>query len=82
VDAGNSVGVIEHHPDVMKSADYIIDMGPGAGDAGGYVVAAGTPEAVAEVPESITGQYLKQILAGNREEIPLVDGKPQPKLAL
>jgi len=82
VDAGNSVVVIEHHPDVMKSADYIIDMGPGAGDAGGYVVAAGTPEEVAAVPESITGQYLKQILAGHREEIPLVDGTPQPKLAL
>ncbi|MDD5190127.1 MAG: ATP-binding cassette domain-containing protein, partial [Dehalococcoidales bacterium] len=82
VDAGNSIVVIEHHPDVMKSADYLIDMGPGAGEAGGYVVAAGTPEQVAEVKESLTGQYLKQILAGNREEIPLVDGKPQPKLDL
>ena len=63
VDAGNSVVVIEHNPDVMKNADYIIDLGPGAGDAGGYVVATGTPEEVATVPESITGKYLKQILA-------------------
>ena len=63
VDAGNSVVVIEHNPDVMKNADYIIDLGPGAGDAGGYVVAAGTPEEVATVPESITGKYLKHILA-------------------
>ncbi len=64
VDAGNSIIVIEHNPDVMKNADYIIDLGPGAGDAGGYVVAAGTPEEVAAVPASITGKYLKQILAG------------------
>ena len=66
VDAGNSVVVIEHNPDVMKNADYIIDLGPGAGDAGGYVVATGTPEEVAAVPASITGKYLKQILAGKR----------------
>jgi len=66
VDAGNTVVVIEHHPDVMKSADYIIDLGPGAGEKGGYVVATGTPEEVAQVPESITGQYLKNILAGER----------------
>jgi excinuclease ABC subunit A len=64
VDAGNTVVVIEHNPDVMKNADYIIDLGPGAGDVGGYVVAKGTPEEVAQVPESITGRYLKSILAG------------------
>ncbi|MGP8081052.1 MAG: excinuclease ABC subunit UvrA [Dehalococcoidales bacterium] len=64
VDAGNSIIIIEHNPDVIKNADYIIDLGPGAGDAGGYVVAKGTPEEVAEVPESITGHYLKDILAG------------------
>jgi excinuclease ABC subunit A len=64
VDAGNSVVVIEHNPDVMKNADYIIDLGPGAGDAGGYVVATGTPEEVAAVPASITGRYLKPILTG------------------
>jgi excinuclease ABC subunit A len=66
VDAGNSIIVIEHNPDVMKNADYIIDLGPGAGEAGGYVVAQGTPEEVAAVPESITGKYLKEILAGKR----------------
>jgi excinuclease ABC subunit A len=66
VDAGNSVVVIEHNPDVMKNADYIIDLGPGAGDAGGYVVAKGTPEEVSEVEASITGRYLKEILAGKR----------------
>jgi excinuclease ABC subunit A len=64
VDAGNSIIVIEHNPDVMKNADYIIDLGPGAGEAGGYVVATGTPEEVAAVPASITGKYLQQILAG------------------
>jgi excinuclease ABC subunit A len=56
--------VIEHNSDVMKNADYIIDLGPGAGDAGGYVVASGTPEEVASVPSSITGKYLKEILVG------------------
>jgi excinuclease ABC subunit A len=67
VDAGNTVVVIEHHPDVMKNADYIIDLGPGAGEAGGYVVATGTPEEVAEKPDSITGQYLKRMLDGERD---------------
>ena len=66
VDAGNTVVVIEHNLDVIKNADYIIDLGPGAGEAGGYVIATGTPEQVAEVPASITGRYLKEILAGKR----------------
>jgi len=70
VDAGNSIVVIEHHPDVMKSADYIIDLGPGAGEKGGYVVATGTPEEVAKTEESVTGRYLKQILKGERERVP------------
>jgi excinuclease ABC subunit A len=61
-DAGNSVIVIEHNLDVMKNADYIIDLGPGAGDRGGYVIATGTPEDVAKQSESATGQYLKQVL--------------------
>ncbi len=82
VDAGNSVVVIEHNPDVMKSADHIIDMGPGAGDDGGRMVAAGTPEQVADIQESITGLYLRNILAGNRDEVFIVDGKPQPSLPL
>ena len=62
VDAGNTVLVIEHNLDVIKTADHIIDLGPEGGDMGGYVVASGTPEAVAEVPESYTGQYLKRSL--------------------
>lgn len=62
VDAGNTIVVIEHHLDVMKSADYIIDLGPGAGDAGGSIVTAGTPEEVARVEASATGRYLREIL--------------------
>ena len=54
--------VIEHNLDVIKTADYIIDLGPEGGDGGGYVVAFGTPEEVAQVPESYTGQYLKPYL--------------------
>ncbi len=63
VDAGNTVLVIEHNLDVIKSADRIIDMGPEGGDGGGTVVAYGTPEYVAEVPGSYTGAFLKKILA-------------------
>ena len=62
VDAGNTVLVIEHNLDVIKTADHIIDLGPEGGDMGGYVVATGTPEEVAQVAESYTGQYLKQYL--------------------
>ena len=62
VDQGNSVVVIEHNLDVVKTADYIIDIGPEGGDGGGQVVAKGTPEQVAEVPESYTGKYLKPML--------------------
>jgi excinuclease ABC subunit A len=63
VDQGNSVIVIEHNLDVVKTADYIIDIGPEGGDGGGYVVAKGTPETVAQVEASHTGKYLKEILA-------------------
>ena len=62
VEGGNSVVVIEHNLDVIKNADYIIDMGPEGGERGGTVIAEGTPEEVAEVPESYTGQFLKKIL--------------------
>ena len=62
VDAGNTVLVIEHNLDVIKTADHIIDLGPEGGDDGGYIVASGTPEQVAAVPESYTGQYLKRYL--------------------
>lgn len=63
VNAGNSVLVIEHNLEVIKTADWIIDMGPEGGDTGGYLVAEGTPEQVAKVKESYTGQYLKDLLA-------------------
>jgi excinuclease ABC subunit A len=62
-DAGNTLVVIEHNLDVIKTADYVIDLGPEGGDRGGRVVAAGTPEQICEVSESITGQYLKPLLA-------------------
>ena len=62
VDAGNTVVVIEHNLDLIKTADYIIDIGPEGGDEGGTVVAKGTPEAVAKVQDSYTGQYLKRVL--------------------
>ena len=62
VDAGNTVLVIEHNLDVIKTADHIIDLGPEGGDGGGMVVAAGTPEEVARVEQSYTGQYLKHYL--------------------
>ena len=62
VDTGNTVLVIEHNLDVIKTADHILDLGPEGGDEGGYVVASGTPEQVAAVPESYTGQYLKRCL--------------------
>ena len=61
-DAGNTIVVIEHNLDVIKVADYIIDLGPEGGDGGGTVVAVGTPEEVAENPNSYTGQFLKPLL--------------------
>ncbi|MEW5322775.1 excinuclease ABC subunit UvrA [Geobacillus thermoleovorans] len=66
VDNGDTVLVIEHNLDVIKTADYIIDLGPEGGDRGGQIVAAGTPEEVAEVEESHTGRYLKPILERDR----------------
>ncbi len=63
VEAGDTVLVIEHNLDVIKTADYIIDLGPEGGDGGGTVVAVGTPEQIAAVPESYTGQFLKPMLA-------------------
>ncbi len=67
-DAGNSLVIIEHNLDVIKIADYIIDMGPEGGDRGGTIVAQGTPEAVSRVEESHTGRYLRKILEGR--EVP------------
>ena len=62
VDAGNTVIVIEHNLDVIKVADHILDLGPGGGDAGGHIVAEGTPEEVMKIGESYTGQYLKKVI--------------------
>ena len=61
-EGGNTVVVIEHNLDVIKTADYIIDMGPEGGDRGGTVIAKGTPEEIVKVPESYTGQYVKRYL--------------------
>ncbi|MDP3879777.1 MAG: excinuclease ABC subunit UvrA, partial [Dehalococcoidales bacterium] len=66
-DSGNTVVVIEHHLDIIKNADYIIDLGPGAGDDGGYIVTTGTPEEVAQVTSSATGHYLKKVLSRSIE---------------
>ncbi len=62
VDQGNTVVVIEHNLEVIKTADWIVDLGPEGGDAGGHVVAIGTPEEIAANPASYTGHYLKQVL--------------------
>ena len=62
VDSGNSVILIEHHLDLIKNADWIIDLGPGAGDKGGRLVSTGTPEAISEINHSLTGKYLKSVL--------------------
>ena len=63
VDSGNTVLVIEHNLDVIKQADWIVDLGPEGGDEGGEVIATGTPEDVAEVDDSATGQFLRTVLA-------------------
>ena len=68
VENGDTVLVIEHNLDVIKSADYIIDLGPEGGEQGGEVVATGTPEMIAKCPESYTGQYLKKVLAEGKYE--------------
>jgi len=65
VDAGNTVVLIEHHLDLIKCADWIVDLGPGGGDRGGKIVATGTPEQVAAVPGSLTGRYLAKVLQVN-----------------
>ncbi len=65
VEGGNSVVIIEHNLDVMKTADWIIDIGPEGGDKGGKVLASGTPEMICEHKESYTGQYLGQLLNGS-----------------
>ena len=68
-EGGNTVVVIEHNLDVIKTADYIIDMGPDGGDRGGRVVACGTPEEVAQHPTSYTGQYVKRYLEADKKRL-------------
>ncbi len=79
VDAGNTVVVIEHNLEVIKTADWIIDLGPEGGDGGGHIVALGTPEDVAKVKESYTGQYLKDLLARRPMHASGPVTKPKPK---
>ncbi len=68
VDKGNTVVVIEHNLEVIKSADYIIDIGPEGGDLGGEIVATGSPEEVSEIKSSYTGQILKPVLSKGKKE--------------
>ena len=72
VDSGNTVVLIEHHLDMIKNADWLIDLGPGAGDSGGEVIAVGTPEDIARMDHSQTGQYLAPML-GVAEEVGAAD---------
>jgi excinuclease ABC subunit A len=69
VDAGNTVIVIEHNLDVIKQADWVVDLGPEGGEAGGELVAAGTPEQVAETEGSFTGEFLRVVLALRGEPV-------------
>jgi excinuclease ABC subunit A len=69
VDAGNTVVIIEHHLDVVKNADHIIDLGPGAGDDGGYIIATGTPEEIAGNESSLTGKYMRDVFSGQQYTI-------------
>jgi excinuclease ABC subunit A len=69
VDAGHTVIVIEHHLDVIKTADWIIDLGPDGGAVGGRIVAQGTPEQVAGVAASYTGRYLREVLELSGESL-------------
>jgi excinuclease ABC subunit A len=62
VDTGNTVIIIEHNLDLIKTADHVIDLGPEGGEEGGYIVAEGTPEEIAKVKESYTGRYLQKVL--------------------
>ena len=70
VDSGNTVLLIEHNMDIIKTADWIIDLGPGAGDQGGRLIATGTPEQLTDEPASHTGRYLQRVLDLAREPVP------------
>ncbi|HHX83219.1 MAG TPA: excinuclease ABC subunit UvrA, partial [Pseudomonadaceae bacterium] len=67
-DEGNTIVVIEHNLDVIKTADWIIDLGPEGGDGGGAIIATGTPEEVAQMSHSHTGHYLKKLLGNKRNK--------------
>ena len=69
VDAGNTVLVIEHNLDVIKQADWVVDLGPEGGEAGGELIAAGTPEQIAETEGSFTGEFLRAVLAPRGEPV-------------
>jgi excinuclease ABC subunit A len=77
VETGNTVLVIEHNLDIIKTADWVIDLGPAGGDKGGRIVGTGTPEDLAKVKASATGEYLKPVLA--RAKVPKTSGKPRKK---
>jgi excinuclease ABC subunit A len=62
VDQDNTVLIIEHHPDIIKVADWVIDLGPEGGDGGGQIITEGTPEEIVKIPASYTGQFLKKHL--------------------
>jgi len=69
VDNRNTVLLIEHNLDLIKNSDWIIDLGPGAGDLGGHLIATGTPEDIVQVPESHTGHYLKRSLEASQPKL-------------
>ncbi len=69
VDRGHSIVVIEHNLEVIKCADWIVDLGPEAGDAGGEVVATGTPEQIAKIEESHTGKFLRRVISKSRAKL-------------
>ncbi len=77
VETGNTVVVIEHNLDVIKTADQVIDLGPGGGVNGGRIVVTGTPEDVAACPDSFTGQYLKPLLERASVKPEVVESKPK-----
>jgi len=79
VDAGSTVVVIEHNPDVVKCADYLVDLGPEGGEEGGYVIATGSPEEVAANERSYTGQFLKKVLAAQGQPPSQVGSRPEKR---